>query len=483
MGARILFWRCAGYKTCEIIWCHPSCMKCNALIIMPARRFNARWCPAALFSRDASATALASPDSTMMAATLRLDMAPPARPVPPAPSSGAGSSSVVAGPATTSTPPYECAECKYRFHRAEFLIEARDMQNSLAPALDWQGHLHGRCYECCRGRGPHRTRDLYNPSLPEDVVKTQHKKECRKRHSERHDVKARDCQRLRALTFKDMIKVAQAAYPAESNTKRRKRVLEVLRDMRDEMLESFRREAPWLAPEMARIMKRYRRMKEHEAQHPDWVADIKKDLATVGQMGDAVAPQVHRYFVCRFKDCSPRGHYFGLNSHWVSTHMAGGWQFVCPVCCRRYAPWKQGEHLLKANHVWVLETSGRLLLSEWPATAEESCINAMVWATAERDGVNISALSEEDLLVAIKLKVEKFGIPLLFEDMEFTEKAAAQIEAMNATRVGKVWDTSGVKDGFKGSFIKPCSDSLIMSYEDTKELLALLCMSLTASNM
>ena len=50
---------------------------------------------------------------------------------------------------------YTCAGCNARPLRSGFLIEATDLEGNLCVERDWEGRLHGRCYTCCRGRGPY----------------------------------------------------------------------------------------------------------------------------------------------------------------------------------------------------------------------------------------------------------------------------------------------------------------------------------------
>ena len=74
---------------------------------------------------------------------------------------------------------YTCAECLMKFLRSWFMIEAQDLEGNLTPERDVEGYLYGRCYECCRGRGPRQTADIYEKEkleLTEDDLKKKFKK-------------------------------------------------------------------------------------------------------------------------------------------------------------------------------------------------------------------------------------------------------------------------------------------------------------------
>ena len=87
---------------------------------------------------------------------------------------------------------YTCAGCGARPFRSAFLIEATNLEGNLCVERDFEGRLHGRCYECCRGRGPHGGEDMCAdlvPMTPDDMLANIFKKECNKRHLKRSDVK------------------------------------------------------------------------------------------------------------------------------------------------------------------------------------------------------------------------------------------------------------------------------------------------------
>ena len=87
---------------------------------------------------------------------------------------------------------YTCAECGKKCYRSVFLIEQTDLEGNLSPEKDWEGKLHGRCYECCRGRGPNHEPDMYadiKGDTSEEALQKVFKRECTRRHMTRSDAK------------------------------------------------------------------------------------------------------------------------------------------------------------------------------------------------------------------------------------------------------------------------------------------------------
>ena len=85
---------------------------------------------------------------------------------------------------------YTCAGCGARPFRSAFLIEATDLEGKLCVERDWEGGLYGRCYECCRGRGPRGGLDIYAPLVgSEEELQQIFKNECNKRHLMRINIK------------------------------------------------------------------------------------------------------------------------------------------------------------------------------------------------------------------------------------------------------------------------------------------------------
>ena len=63
------------------------------------------------------------------------------------------------------------------------------MGGNLCPERDVEGYLYGRCYDCCRGRGPQCAEDLYaniKDDATEDELKVNN--DCEKLHMKRADV-------------------------------------------------------------------------------------------------------------------------------------------------------------------------------------------------------------------------------------------------------------------------------------------------------
>ncbi len=136
---------------------------------------------------------------------------------------------------------YTCAKCGARLLRSGFLIEATDLEGKLCVEKDWEGKLYGRCYLCCRGRGPHGGDDIYKEEVEkntdeEDVEKCFRKVlrrlECNRRHLKRSDVKNNDHSLLKIERFKELLDaVARGHRPELSKSRCRRRVFDFLRGL------------------------------------------------------------------------------------------------------------------------------------------------------------------------------------------------------------------------------------------------------------
>ena len=192
-----------------------------------------------------------------------------------------------------------------------------------------------------------------------------------------------------------------------------------------------------------------------------------------------VMPLTNCFFICRQQGCTDKGSFVGLNTDWVSTAAAGGWKFVCPVCGNPYSMNLNKTGLIPANHIWHLETTGQLMLAEWPESLEEKSINEGAVLMAEHAAQQkFTELSREEVELKIGEVVANHVVPKpLFEKMQLSDKVIDAVTWLNNTRgngeLPYSWDH--IKTGFTGGFYKYIEgESPVMKSDQVKDYLAML---------
>jgi len=74
------------------------------------------------------------------------------------------------------------------------------------------------------------------------------------------------------------------------------------------------------------------------------LAPIDVDLCT------RITRSTSEYYLCRNEDC----HWVGLHGQWIQNVKT--YNFMCPMCGQKYAPWKVKPNWCYANMVWVNDT-------------------------------------------------------------------------------------------------------------------------------
>jgi len=410
---------------------------------------------------------------------------------------------------------YTCAECKEKTFRSTFLIEARNARGELDPGHDFQGSLYGRCYECVRGRGPNEmSEDLYAnwaSNHAEKKILSLHKRECKALHNRREDIQRRDVKRLREANFSDLMAQLSEEFVDLPRHKRYKYVVSFVKGVIDDITVGFLSGNREAQAKLLAVMQRYEDNKEMAATRgdsegipvpgsspplplgvaapvgaaplplgvgssgaSDGPKPMWKGLGQEYQWCSKLSDHCHRYFLCRNKNCTPRGSYFSKNIYWISTVEAGGWQFMCPKCGEWFQPGRKGENTIPAHFAIYLETTNQLVLSEWPCSAEETAVADFMALMTEADLGPYEELSTEELRLSLSLMVKQNTAGAhMMEDMELTPYIENYVKQQNASRTRKKpWSINAVKDGFQGAFYKYTETSPILTTEDTKKFLA-----------
>ena len=197
-----------------------------------------------------------------------------------------------------------------------------------------------------------------------------------------------------------------------------------------------------------------------------------------------IMPSLSRFFICRQQYCTPKGNFFGLNTDWMTT-APQGWKFVCPACGTPYrANLTRASGLIPANHVWVLEKTGQVILAEWPdSQAERYCTEGAQMMAEHAAIMKFDDLSREEILLRMGNIVASTSVKYDdFQKMPLQPHVIATVEQLNATRGAKkhpyTWDH--IKDGFTGSFYRYVEGvSPIMKSSDVNDYLALVYCLLT----
>ena len=380
---------------------------------------------------------------------------------------------------------YTCAWCGKRPYRSWFLIEATDLEGNLCVERDLEGYLYGRCYECCRGRGPHGGDDMYADLVDdndEETLANIFRRECNKRHSKRSDVKKNDNMLLKISKFQDLLQAAMRKNPGASVSKCRQQVFDFCKVAAMEGSDAVKHDHPELYEEMKRIARQYKEMKRIQAEEGDArgiPCPYPESTGVHVQYLHKVMPYTNRFFLCRQPKCTDEGSFFGLNTDWASTANDGGWRFACPVCANPYSMSLAKTGLIPTNYIWHLEKTGQLMLAEWPETLEEKSINESAalmaeWASQKK----FTELSREEVQLKIGEVVANHGFKLtsLFKKMQLSPSVIARIQHLNDTRgKGKLpysWDH--LKNGFTGAFYKYIEGvTPVMKSDQVKDYLAM----------
>jgi hypothetical protein len=356
---------------------------------------------------------------------------------------------------------YMCFECRKPVMRKDFMILEEDV------AYDWEGSLYGMCRSC------HFPMWLESePGMkkePEHRAKFLWEKLSKQKHNARADVKKRDARRVRCSRFEqlcDEVIMDGGVTWKEA----RKTVLRWLKDTTQEIVNCV------ATDRLKAIIQSYVQVKEREAAEPDYIPERGAVVGLTGgdkryalQLLDRVTEDTSRYFICRQKACM----YFSKNTAWVTT-APHGWQWMCPVCGTAYKAKAKNEYTHEAHFVFFKRTTQELLLSAWPATAEEDVIGSIMEALEPELTQEIAALDHEALQLALTRMANKYAQPVIFKEYEMQENIKKWIASENAKRLRQApWTYDHLLPKFMGTQMVWKADLPIMSITDTKRFVAM----------
>jgi hypothetical protein len=306
---------------------------------------------------------------------------------------------------------------------------------------------------------------------------------CQKRHGMRKDVKVRDVARLRVQYFNKIMEEIGKDNPTLTKSQLRTKVKQQIKEIVLDVVESFAGKTE-RAERMKEIMRRYVATKEREAEGdegglvvPGGAVFADPSQADHVQWLHSVSENVSRFFLCRNNPCTPgKGQYYGLNTDWISTCHAGGWQFACPSCGAWYKAGASSTSNIPAHFVFWLEAKGEGMLSEWAAGAEENAIVEFQAALAEETLGDLRQLPTGELMAKLALFVKQHRVPAHFQEMQLSPSVKSYIDGQNAQRSKrKPWSYSHLEGGFRGTFFEYKEGvTPVMSAEDTKSFLAMI---------
>ena len=118
------------------------------------------------------------------------------------------------------------------------------------------------------------------------------------------------------------------------------------------------------------------------------------------------------------------------------------------------------------------EGTGEFLFSAWPATAEESALNAYMEQHNEIS-VEMRDWSTEKLMEYMSSIRNRFSIPAQFHDVSMTEAVRQQLTWINESRTRQhPFHWAHIAEKFPATFVKYAEGvTPVMSAEDTKRLI------------
>ncbi len=132
--------------------------------------------------------------------------------------------------------------------------------------------------------------------------------------------------------------------------------------------------------------------------------------------------------------------------------------------------------LVPANHLWHLETTGEVMLAEWPESLEERAINESAVALAQHaEEQHFTELSPNELQAKTGEVVASHGFKAEFQKMWLSPTVVSAVEHLNTNRKGKpAYSYSHIQQGYRGGFFKYVQgETPVMKADGVKDLLAL----------
>ena len=197
------------------------------------------------------------------------------------------------------------------------------------------------------------------------------------------------------------------------------------------------------------------------------------------QFLDRVSKDVRRFYICRNVWCTwdkatkaNRGSFYGLNSFWVNTLKHGGGRYACPVCGQPYRPGASSSNHLPGHHLWVMEAEAKIILAEWPNSAEEDALGKMMQVMHADDLAPFEKMDSAELQEAVISMINKCAMPANFEALTVTPAIIKYFEEENKKLARQQWSWDHLLDGFNGAFYLHKETDPVMLKDDVKIFLA-----------
>ena len=379
---------------------------------------------------------------------------------------------------------YTCCECKRLCFRVEFLITSVTADGELAPGHDWQGALYGTCYSCFRGRGPWKGEDGFSGKTgSEDFLMKLFAKMSKERHAMRKDVKDRDVQRLRTARYDALLEEEMQKKENKGVNKKeiRKTVVAFIKAILEDAEATYASLDPHLRARWQKVFVMYEKVKVAELNSDAIVIPGGEIIKENYQYLHRLMNDTARFFLCRSISCSDynggRGNFYGLNTDWIHTEDSGGGQYACPACGQQYRPGSTTTAVIKAHFAMVMMSTNSVMLSAWPAGAEENAIANFMEIAAEHEMKQsfemYRGLPDNDLKSVIVQFVKNASVPADFTKHSLSTRVQRYIDQENTKRTNKKpWSYQHLKDGYVGTFVRVNETTPIQTEEETKEMLA-----------
>ena len=379
---------------------------------------------------------------------------------------------------------YSCCECKEMCHRVEFLITSVTADGKLAPGHDWQGALYGTCYICFRGRGPWQGEDGFRGRIgSEDFLQKPVRKMSKERHAMRKDVKDKDVQRLRTARYDALLEEEMQKTDNQGVQKKqiRKTVVAFIKAMLEDAEATYVSLDPHLRARWNKVLVMYEKVKVAESTADAIVTPGGEIIKENYQYLHRILKDTARFFLCRNIYCKDTngglGNFYGLNTDWIHTEDSGGGQYACPACGQQYRPGSTSCAVIKAHFAMVMMNTNSVMLSAWPAGAEENAIANFMEIMAEHEMQvgfeKYRGLPDDELKSVIVQFVKNAAVPANFEKHSLTTRVQKHIDWENSKRTSKKhWSYQHLKDGYVGTFVRVDETTPIQTEEETKQMLA-----------
>jgi hypothetical protein len=305
-----------------------------------------------------------------------------------------------------------CSRCYRTLARASQLL--------LAHTESWCGALHGVCFRCSDFNPKERVESSGAPPEPDDEANDDDEDKEQRRKFKRasnkmwtkrqQELKGR-VERVRSVTFKNLMDKVAAQLPGLKNAEIRKITVWRIAAAVTTFLAGISAVAG-LKQAAEFCTMRYKAEIELEAQQPTYsppAAGLSLSQQEA-QFLDTLCDGLHVMFLCRNMACL----FTARGRDWIQHRTKG--QYMCPRCFQKYRPWVESGDRIAAQKAVLLKdpVSGgmHVFAAVWPASAEDGWLLSMCEAHARLvDGSKLSAQFMVQNACQLSHLLEKVGVP------------------------------------------------------------------------